>query len=54
MLREEFVRLHRELTLKSLWDEFKRQAPHFCVVPPPPAVGALDLSGVLGSEYFFS
>jgi DNA-directed RNA polymerase len=54
VLREEFVRLHGELTLRSLWDEFKRQAPHFCVVPPPPAVGTLDLAGVLKSEYFFS
>src|SRR5579859_5227507 len=43
VLREEFVRLHREFTLRCLWDELKRQAPHFCLALEL-AVGALDLA----------
>jgi len=53
VLREQFIRLHTEFTLEKLYEDFKRQAPQI-VLPPPPALGGLDLAEVMQAVYFFS
>jgi len=53
VLREVFVRVHTEFTLARLFDEMKASAPG-SDLPPPPAIGALDLAEVRRSLYLFS
>lgn len=51
-LREQFVEMHSQPILSELRDQWtKRYALEF---PEPPIVGTLDVSQVLGSDYFFS
>ncbi len=53
VLREQFVRLHKAFTLPGFFEQVKASAPGI-ELPPPPALGALDLAEVMKSEYFFS
>jgi DNA-directed RNA polymerase len=53
VLREQFIRVQTEFTLAKLYEDLKRQAPGI-ELPPPPALGTLDLEKVRDSEYFFS
>ena len=53
VVREQFIRVHTEFTLGKLYEDFKRQAPGIDL-PPPPALGTLNLADVMDSEYFFS
>jgi len=53
VLRAEFVRVHTEFTLATLYDEMKASAPGIDL-PPPPAPGTLDLAEVRRSLYLFS
>lgn len=53
VLRDQFIRVHTEFTLAKLYEDLKRQAPGI-ELPPPPALGTLDLADVMRAEYFFS
>lgn len=53
VLREQFARLNKVFTLPGFFDHVKASAPGI-ELPPPPALGALDLAEVMKSEYFFS
>ena len=53
VLREQFTRLHKLFTLPGFFEQVKASAPGI-ELPPPPALGSLDLAEVLKSEYFFS
>lgn len=53
ILREEFVRIHREPLLENLADQWRRL--HGGVkLDDPPRIGTLDVDSVLRSRYFFS
>lgn len=53
IIREQFVALHSEPALDWLYEQFRAQVPENTVIDPPPSCGALDLSDVLRSPYFF-
>lgn len=53
VLRGEFIRIYTDFTLAKLYEDLKRQAPGI-EIPPPPALGTLELAAVRESAYFFS
>jgi DNA-directed RNA polymerase len=54
-IREAFVRIHSELDLMgSFIDALQELAGPDVVFPERPAMGGLDINGVLNSEFFFS
>jgi len=53
LLRQEFVNIYKEDVLINLYHQFQRQLPEV-EVPTPPEYGALDVSEVLKSDYFFA
>ncbi len=56
VLRQEFVRVHREFTLAGFLDQLKRNAPdvRFTKKSAPPELGMLDLAAVRDSVYLFA
>jgi DNA-directed RNA polymerase len=53
VLRDTFVAMHEQFTLAHLIEQFRRIAPKGLPLREPPALGALDLSAVRQSAYFF-
>lgn len=53
IIREQFVALHSAPALEALHAQFVAQVPLPTDVAPPPACGALDVTDVLRSPYFF-
>ncbi|MBI2898894.1 MAG: hypothetical protein HYY17_01790 [Planctomycetes bacterium] len=53
VLRNQFIRVHREFTLEAFRAQIAKQADGI-EIPPPPVMGALDLDEVRRADYFFS
>ena len=51
--RDQFVAMHEMDLVEGLAAEWSDQYPK-AAIPPPPAMGNLDLSKVMDSDYFFS